>query len=128
MRIHPRNFLITVFFLALCLLAILILLQNNMVRAKDAKEYVGERATVCGFVTDTYYSSQSNGSPTFLNFVYPYPKHAFTAVIWERDREGFSEAPEDFYLNKDVCVTGLITVFNGIPQITVKGPEQIAIQ
>lgn len=44
-----------------------------VIEATEAKEHVGEEATVCGRVVSTRYAATSRGSPTFLNFERPYP-------------------------------------------------------
>jgi len=92
----------------------------------EAKNYVGERATVCGPVVDATWASSSNGKPTFLNIGNPYPApDRFTVVIWIQNRGNFPQAPEDYYLGKTICVTGLITEYDGIPEIEVSYPSEI---
>lgn len=92
--------------------------------AAEAKDHVGERATVCGKVVDSRYASSSRGKPTFLNLDRPYPRQVFTAVIWGEDRAKFDE-PEETYRDKKICVTGKITSYRDVPQIAVSEPEQI---
>ena len=95
----------------------------------EAQNYIGERTTVCGPVVDATWASGSNGKPTFLNLGSPYPDpDRFTVVIWIQNRGNFPQAPEDYYLGKTICVTGLITEYNGIPQIEVQYPSEIEIQ
>jgi len=48
--------------------------------AAEAKEHIGETATVCGDVVSTRYASSSKGHPTFLNFDKQYPNQIFTVV------------------------------------------------
>jgi len=92
----------------------------------EAKNYVGERVTVCGPVVDATWASGSSGKPTFLNLGEPYPDpDRFTVVIWIENRGNFSQAPEDYYLGKTICVTGLITEYDGIPEIEVSYPSEI---
>ena len=92
----------------------------------EAKYHIGERTTVCGPVVDATWASGSNGKPTFLNLGKPYPNpDRFTVVIWIQNRSNFPQAPEDYYLGKTICVTGLITEYNGIPQIEVSYPSEI---
>jgi len=92
----------------------------------EAKNHIGERTTVCGPVVDATWASGSNGKPTFLNLGNPYPDpDRFTVVIWIENRSNFPQAPEDYYLGKTICVTGLITEYNEIPEIEVKYPSEI---
>lgn len=91
--------------------------------------HIGERATVCGPVVDTYWASGSNGKPTFLNIGKPYSSsNRFTVVIWIDNRGNFPPLPEDHYLGRNICVTGLIESYNGIPQIEATDSSQIQEQ
>ena len=57
----------------------------------------------------------------------PYPKQIFTILVWGTDRPKFGN-PEEMYRDKEVCVTGKITVYRGAPEIVAHEPEQIEIQ
>jgi len=92
----------------------------------EAKYHIGERTTVCGPVVDATWASGSNGKPTFLNLGKPYPDpDRFTVVIWIQNRGNFPQAPEDYYLGKTICVTGLITEYSGIVEIEVQYSSDI---
>ena len=93
--------------------------------AQQAKDHVGETATVCGRVASATFAARLNGAPTFLNLDKPYPDHLFTAVIWGSDRPKFRQ-PEVQYQGKRLCVTGSIKIFRGRPEIVVKEPSQIS--
>jgi len=92
--------------------------------AAEAKNHVGERATVCGKVASSHYAQRSRGEPTFLNLDEPYPREIFTIVIWGNDRAKFGES-EQKYRDKNVCVTGTIASYRGTPEIAASQPEQI---
>jgi len=66
-------------------------LAQKAVTATEAKDHIGEQATVCGKVVSTRWAERSRGSPTFLNFDQPYPDQVFTLVIWGSDRPKFGE-------------------------------------
>ena len=92
----------------------------------QAKDHIGERTTVYGPVVDTYYASGSSGRPTFLNIGNSYPNpNRFTVVIWGANRGKFAQPPEDYFLGKTICVTGLVVTHDGVPQIEVTSPDQI---
>jgi hypothetical protein len=117
----------------LCGLALLGLLsaapafaQKKLVPS-EAKDHIGQTATVCGNVASTHFASSSNKQPTFLNLDKPYPNAIFTIVIWGNDRSKFGN-PETKYANKLVCVTGLIKDYRGAPEIIAEEPGQIEIQ
>ena len=101
--------------------------QTKSITAAEAKDHVGERATVCGHVASTRYSVRSKGQPTFLNLDAPYPTQIFTIVIWGSDRPKFGE-PETKYRDTRVCATGLIRSYRGTPEIESSEPSEIRIQ
>jgi hypothetical protein len=101
--------------------------QTAHVTAAEAKNHVGETATVCGRVASTHFAEKVKGLPTFMNLDMPYPKQIFTIVIWGTDRPKFGN-PERTYRDKNVCVSGKITIHLGKPQIIPSKPSQIQIQ
>ena len=110
--------------IAICLLAARIACAADAIPAAQAKDHVGETASVCGVVAATRYLDSSEKKPTFLNFDKPYPNHSFTAVIFGTERARFGK-PEEDYLHKDICVTGKIELYNGKPQVVLSAPDQI---
>jgi hypothetical protein len=114
--------------LAFCLLTIpSVGGQTKKITAAEAKDHMGDRATVCGKVVSTHYAKSSKGEPTFLNLDEPYPKEIFTILIWGSDRGKFG-TPESEYKGLRVCVTGKITTYRGVPEIVAGEREQIEIQ
>lgn len=95
--------------------------------SKEAKNHVGEKATVFGKVVDIHFVSSGKGQPTFIHFDEPYPDQIFTLVIWGSDRLKFGR-PEELYRDKSLCVTGKITIYLGIPEIVACNPSQVQIQ
>ncbi len=90
----------------------------------DAGNYVGQYVTVEGTIVYTYYSSYSGTS--FLDFHYPYQGY-FYGVIFSSDSGNFKCSITDFYLNKDVRMTGTVQLYNGAPEIIVSSPSQIEV-
>lgn len=117
--------------LALCLAGCASLFARppkaQVVTAEQARDHVGERATVCDRVASAHFASRSRGRPTFLNLGRPYPHAIFTVVVWGRDRARFGQ-PEKQYRDKHVCVTGFISVYRGQPDMTVRNPGQIRVK
>lgn len=97
------------------------------ISASEAAKHIGETATVCGLVASDKYSPKTRGQPTFLNLDKPYPGQIFTAVIWGSDRPKFGQ-PEITYHGKNVCVTGKIKEYRGIPEIILYNPDQLRAQ
>jgi hypothetical protein len=121
---HLRSSSILIF----CLLAISsVHAQTKKITAVEAKDHVGDRMTVCGKVASTHYAKSSKGEPTFLNLDEPYPREIFTILIWGSDRGKFG-TPESEYKGLQVCVTGKITTYRGVPEIAANERGQIEIQ
>jgi len=112
--------------LALATLIIEPALAQKKLTAAEAKDHVGETATVCGEVVSTRYASSTKGQPTFLNLDKPYPNQVFTVLIWGSNRSKFG-TPETDYKGKRICVTGKITEYRGVPEIVADDPKQIRI-
>jgi hypothetical protein len=120
---YSRSFLTAVF----VLLASSLLLAQKSLTTAQAKDHIGEHATVCGRVVSTRYAQSSRGNPTFLNFDQPYPSQVFTMLIWGSDRTKFDE-PETKYRERQICVTGKITEYRGTPEIVASDPSQVKVQ
>lgn len=101
--------------------------QTKKLTAEQAKDHIGEQATVCGQVVSARYAASTRGNPTFLNLDKPYPSQLFTVVIWGENRAKFGE-PERKYLNKTICVAGTITEYRSGPEIVVSGPGQVSVE
>jgi DNA/RNA endonuclease YhcR with UshA esterase domain len=101
--------------------------DSSSVSPKDAIDYVGRGATVCGVVASAKYAEQTHRQPTFLNLDKPYPNQVFTAVIWGSDRSAFSYAPESL-VGRKICVSGSVELYKGKAEIIVSGPGQIQVR
>jgi len=99
---------------------------QTSISAAEAKNHVGERATVCGEVASTHYAARSRGNPTFINLDKPYPNQIFTVLIWGSDRPKFGD-PEETYRSRRICVTGKITDYKDVPEIIAYEPSQIKV-
>jgi hypothetical protein len=97
---------------------------QTSISAAEAKNHVGERATVCGEVASAHYAARSRGNPTFINLDKSYPNQIFTVLIWGSDRPKFSD-PEEMYASKHICGTGKISDYKGVPEIVAYEPSQI---
>jgi DNA/RNA endonuclease YhcR with UshA esterase domain len=100
---------------------------QTSISAVQAKNHVGENATVCGEIASTHFAERSRGTPTFINLDSAYPQPIFTVLIWGSDRTKFGN-PEQRYSGKYICVTGTITLYRGVPEIIAHEPSQIRVQ
>ena len=85
----------------------------------QAADHIGENATVCGKVNAANWIFIEKGHPTWLNLGPAYPNLRFTAVIWGEERRAWplNGKPEVRYLNRVICVTGMIEGYQGWTQI-----------
>ena len=91
----------------------------------DAKYNLGEVAMVYGRVYASWYNQETDDYLLFFGGDYPYQQ--FTVVLPGHIARRFSWKPERFFLGEHLTVTGLITTFEGIPEIIVKDKRQIGI-
>jgi len=101
--------------------------SESKIPASEAKNHLGQTATVCGVVASARYADSAKGKPTFLNLDKPYPNAIFTAVIWEADRPKFGQ-PETELKDKRICVTGKIEEYRGGPEIILRGRGQLKVE
>ena len=96
---------------------------------RDASKHLGEYATVCGPIISTHFASSSNGQPTFLNMGEDFPStRRFVVLIWGEDRGQFPGRPEDIYDGRNLCVTGIVEVFEAVYEIEVDSASLIVVQ
>ncbi len=103
---------------------LLLTLPAFAITADEAKNHMGEQATVCGAVASIHYSESGKGQPTFVNFDRPFPRQPFMLLIWGSDRYKFT-MPD---VGKSICVTGAIQEFRGMAEIVAHSPSQIKVQ
>jgi hypothetical protein len=85
------------------------------ITAADAKNHIGEQATVCGLVAGNRVASQSQGKPTFVDLDKPYPSQSLTVLVWERDKGNVGPLPG----SGQFCVTGPIIQYRGKAEIVL---------
>jgi len=112
-------------FLVVALLFSVISFSQTTVKLEDAANHVGDSVKVCGKVADAAFVETMENGPTFLNLGAPYPNQLLNLVIWKDQRNQYDAAPEKFYVNKNVCVTGKIETYKNKPQIVIQKVQQI---
>ena len=97
--------------------------RAQTISATDAKNHIGERATVCGKVVSERTAMRSRGAPTFINLDAPYPNQVFTILVWGDDRDKVGELPTE---GNRICAAGTIQDYRGVPEIVVKTKDQFS--
>ena len=89
--------------------------------------YEGKTITVCSKVQSTFLT-KGEKKTTYINFGKPYPNTTFTAVIFEGDLANFKYTPSEYLKDKQVCLTGKITIYKDKPQMIISSAEQIKVE
>jgi hypothetical protein len=89
---------------------------------RDAADYRNRLVTVRGYVGQAY----ANEDGCFLNF-YCGDMICFRACIEASRRSAFPPVPQVHFLNKEVLITGVVTEYDGKPQMVVNAPTDISI-
>jgi len=91
----------------------------------DAKYKLGEVAMVYGRVYATWHNQETDDYLLF--FGGDYPAQQFTVVLPGRVARKINWRPERYFLGEHITITGLITTFDGIPEIIIKDRRQVDI-
>lgn len=99
------------------------------IKAEDIekiKTYDGKLITVAGTIKRV--SKAKSGKVTFINFGDDW-KSSFTSIVFAGDEEKFKEMGGlESLLNKNVKLTGVVTIYKDKPEIILKSPTQITVQ
>ena len=89
----------------------------------NAYFHIGEVRNVYGRVSNVWYSWSTD--EYYLYFGASYPYQNFTVIVEGRDARRLSRHPEAYFGGRYIWVTGLISTFEGKPEIMVKRNSQI---
>jgi hypothetical protein len=93
------------------------------VPAYNAALHIGEVRNVYGRVHEVWYSWDTD--EYFLYFGGNYPFQDFTVILPGRDARRFSRFPEAYFEGRYIWVTGLVSTFEGKPELMVKRSAQV---
>jgi hypothetical protein len=102
---------------------------SSRVSPAEAKNHVGEIATVCGKVVETKlnkYGVAGHGIPVMLDLDQPEPNPVFYVVTFGSKESGPDEVIAA-YKNKNICATGKITLASGKPYIILADRTNIKV-
>jgi hypothetical protein len=94
---------------------------------EEAGKHVGDNVKICGKIFGGRFLETSNGAPTLLNMGATYPKNPFTIWVAGTVRAKMGYAPEITLKDKDVCVTGTVTLYKEKPEIRVTEISQLEV-
>ena len=97
--------------------------DGETINAFEAAAHENRVVTVCDSVASTRFLG--SGRRTFLNLARPYPDQPFTVVISYAVCGLLEEPPETRFQHGNVCIAGMVTLYEGKPQIMIHDPAQI---
>ncbi|MDX9750504.1 MAG: DNA/RNA non-specific endonuclease [Flavobacteriales bacterium] len=100
-------------------------LPKGMFNSVQARYHIGKTATICGTVVGTRKTTKAQA--IYLNFDRLHPHQDFYATIWSYNGPNFSYDPETWLLNKTVCVTGKVTIYDDIPRISINNEREVVL-
>lgn len=94
----------------------------------SAKLYANQTVTICEKIYGGIFLDKSKKRITLLNMGGAYPKQKLTVLIPDTCRFLFSQVPETYFKNKNVCITGQILLYNNKYEIVLVKPEDIVVK
>lgn len=98
-------------------------LPGGRFNTTQARYQVGKVATICGTVVSTRRTQKANA--LYLNMDRTHPHQEFYATVWDYNSPNFHYDPETYLVNRQVCITGKVTLFDDIPRISVNNEKEI---
>jgi hypothetical protein len=95
--------------------------ESVYLKSKQASKYIGKNAVITGYIADVF----KNEKVAYLNFDAKFPKNSCAAVIFKGDFSKFGDLNR--FKNKNIQVDGIISEYNGKPQIILKSTSQVKI-
>jgi hypothetical protein len=95
------------------------------ISAFDARLNIGEVSRVYGRVYGTWFNRETDD--LLLFFGGEYPNQEFTMVVPGNIARRFSWRPERYFLGQHVMSTGLITNYDGSPEMIIMKKNQLDV-
>lgn len=99
-----------------------------IVSIDSVHQYVNQTVTICDKIYGGIFLDKSKKKLTLLNMGGVYPKQKITVLIPDTCRFLFSKAPETNFKYKNVCITGMILLYNEKYEIVLAKPDDIVIK
>ena len=109
--------------------------DTQYVSSGDVAAHLGEEITVCGKIVDYYYATGDARKPTLLLFDQEAPREGqrrilkpddqFSVVVYREVSRAFPANIGAFYVDKMVCATGVVEIYDKNPVIIATSPDQL---
>ncbi len=97
----------------------------NSIPAYHADSYIGEITRVYGRVVDVWYARETDEYYLYFGDIYPYQD--FSIILEGRDARRFNRRPDRFFKDRYITATGLISLYEGKPEMVIKQRKQLAL-
>ena len=104
------------------LLATIVCCQAETILPEEAKNHIGEDASVRGLIEQVSFSQKGHA---FLNFGGRYPQHVFTGFVPAQSVGDVGEQFLKSLAGNQIAVTGKIELYKGRPEIVISSSAQI---
>jgi hypothetical protein len=101
---------------------------QQLISIDSLHQHIGDSVTVCTKIYGGIFLDRSKDQPTLLNAGGRYPDAPLTILIGLEARKKFAEAPELFFKDKEVCITGKIILYKEKPEIIIYEEKQILVK
>lgn len=95
------------------------------VSAYDAYQFIGEVARIFGRVSEVWYERQTDEYTLYIGG--PYPYHDFSVILSGKHARGFSFRPDRYFRNRNIAVTGLVSLWDDRPEMLIRKRSQIEV-
>jgi hypothetical protein len=95
------------------------------VSAYDAYHFIGEVARIYGKVSEVWYERQTDEYTLYIGG--PYPYQDFSVILTGKHARGFSFRPERYFRNRNITVTGLVSLWDERPEMLIRKRSQIEV-
>jgi micrococcal nuclease len=101
--------------------------SQTEIKLDDINKHIGDSVKICTRIYGGIFLERSKDMPTFLNAGGSYPNNPLTLVIWPDVRKTFTGKPEEFFKDKNVCLSGKVILFKEKPEIVIYNITQLAL-
>ena len=100
----------------------------RQISAKDVALHIGDSVQFCSRTYNSRPAVHANGAATVLELQADFSEPIVNVIIPPEDRVKFGDVPETFFLNKDVCVSGVLELRDDTPSVVVRSKEQLKLK
>lgn len=101
------------------------ILPLKRINAKDVLEHIGDSVQFCSKIYNVQHTAAVQEKSTVINLQTNFSEPVVNLVIAEEDRPKFDEVPDTDFINREICVSGVLQLRNNVPTVVVSRKEQL---